>query len=1177
MRIGNKSLNIVKSIVSIVTILLISLVISSHLSLVLQAKEGGEGGNGDTVVAATIPPSSSTPSQVELKSSPTVVTPPNNLTLMLDGCYYVSKISHEGAGGKLFFVSPIANSDILIASDYNKLGKNSSVLLGNFKTGDKLIFKINPFYSKSPKEIVSTDSKRVKQTTIGSNNYQLAFEDAIDNDFNDIVLKVYNEKCKEEEPPVIPPVDPTPTPPVTPPTPPVTPPTTPTLPVLPEPVGPVTPPTPAPTPDGGQGVSPTVPVTPPTSTPSTVNPPLIPTNTNPTNPNGANGTASVPLQPTPTLIAKNVTPTPMANGGQGPSATVANNASSTTNGRINPSPTAAAQTPTTAATTATPLAITGTALYNECSYPDFPWDNWCVQYYNTNPYTGIMTYSENYYTSPDFLGRKDFINKDWGNGGPGGVTNPNYFSAKFIKHQWFDGGFYKFYTQFDDGMKLVIDGRLIIDKWENPAWDFEARADISAGWHTVEVYYQEKTGGAKISLSWELGCKDGINTTSWCGEFYPNNYYGGIPFKPVQRLGDFWDDNWGNGNVTFELNNQRNLFSGSYVNQLNQLPTDNFTGYFTKLHYFPAATYTFITQADDNIQIFIDGENIISQLSCCNQTRVDKQLTAGNHLIQIRYKEFTGEAKLVFRWEYKDRNFPTGQIYSPSFNYQTISGSQFKVEATADDNIGTNNTGVAFVSFYAYYNNQLYFLGLENNDNIDNKYSALINLSNITSSQNIEFSIAVTDRAGNVTNVAGGSRWAWYPANFNVESSFSVNNGNNNYTNANLRIENPNVTGNATNLKASYSTSGQSKNVWIVSHGMNNSRGSVADLSQGIIQNTKDLNPNNNEDIVLTLDWSQGASSGTLNATDTDQWIEPTAIQVKKKLDQWGFTNRDKLYLIGHSMGTIMSAEISSQFGNQAKLLIALDPPNSKQTNSGSFTTNDVTVKKFNSFENRAQRTRSFVGRGSTGSSFCGNYAYSETAQESYQVYFPDIIENDPLSNACPVHYAVVRTITAMLKNRRIQSNLLAINDTIAGSNARANYLGGNANGILYTNGDSTLQFFAYLSNSRINLVGTANNDSVYWIQTYPPSFLNRIGSFTQPNERIGLIQTVGGVTNRYQITNYNNKPMIQVSQSPAGSTTFTPWINFTEVDGGRADVSTMSTGLSLAYNGSPQAIFQIK
>jgi len=344
MRIGNKSLNIVKSIVSIVTILLISLVISSHFSLVLQAKEGGEGGNGDAVVAAKPQgdqgDSATTPSQGGLKSSPTVVTPPNNLTLMSAGCYYVSKISHEGAGGKLFFVSPLANSDILIASDYNKLAKNSPVLLGNFKTGDKLIFKINPFYSKSPKEIVSTDSKRVKQTTMGSNNYQLAFEDAIDNDFNDIVLKVYKEKCQDEEivPPVIPPVDPTPVPlpngdqgvsATTPPTTP-TPPTT--TPVLPEPVGPVTPPTPAPTPNGGQGPSATVPGTPPTSTPSTVNPPLIPTNTNPTNPNGANGTASVPLQPTQTLIAKNVTPAPMANGGQGPSATVANNASSTTNG-----------------------------------------------------------------------------------------------------------------------------------------------------------------------------------------------------------------------------------------------------------------------------------------------------------------------------------------------------------------------------------------------------------------------------------------------------------------------------------------------------------------------------------------------------------------------------------------------------------------------------------------------------------------------------------------------------------------------------------------------------------------------------------------------------------------------------------------------------------------------------
>jgi pimeloyl-ACP methyl ester carboxylesterase len=730
-----------------------------------------------------------------------------------------------------------------------------------------------------------------------------------------------------------------------------------------------------------------------------------------------------------------------------------------------------------------------------------------------------MTYSENYYTSPDFLGRKDFINKDWGNGGPGGVTNSNYFSAKFIKHQWFDGGFYKFYTQFDDGMKLVIDGRLIIDKWENPAWDFEARADISAGWHTVEVYYQEKTGGAKISLSWELACKDYANTTSWCGEFYPNNYYGGIPFKPVQRLGDFWDDNWGNGNVTFELNNQRNLFSGSYVNQLNQLPTDNFTGYFTKLHYFPAATYTFITQADDNIQIFIDGENIISQLSCCNQTRVDKQLTAGNHLIQIRYKEFTGEAKLVFRWEYKDRNFPTGQIYSPSFNYQTISGSQFKVEATANDNVGTNNTGVAFVSFYAYYNNQLYFLGLENNDNIDNKYSALINLSNITSSQNIEFSIAVTDRAGNVTNVAGGSRWAYYQKPsiditipFNVTSPATVPNCS----------QGSQCSSNFVMLYGNKNTYDNNRTVWVVTHGRgDNTDGWVKDIGNQIHNSY----PN---DVVLLLDWRNGASDTSNPPYNSGKFAGPIAKAAKQRLNDWGFSNQDKLNIIGHSLGSLLSAKLSEEMG-RAKTLTLLSPPGNLGIGYYDVNPNE----KLSSFQGKAQFSRAIVMSGEG----ADDQTLAKTADEKILVDSPGISGVTPGAK----HVANTRLYLQLIGGRKLYNNYLDLNNLssnnfplsdnynarlVTSGNIDTNYLQVNYIDKLVNYGSTGGENIPTISYGVLEDFGNSGDD-LFQFSSVERNQLNTIKDFSG-NDKIQLSNYYAGAP--YYIQSENSYPVIYQS-----------------------------------------------
>ncbi len=1135
---------------------------------------------GESTSSSTSNASGDQGTQEPIETSPTL--PPNKLTIQSTGCYYISRISNDGAGGKLYLVGKNDDgSDKLISDNYNNLTtKSDSILLGNFLSGQDLILKITPFYSQSPKIILSTDSSRVKQVNLGNNSFSLSFEDWLDYDFNDIVLKVEKGVCEGEvletpqspEPPSNPEPLVTPTPqPTVPPTQPETPITeqekqkrleewkrpgaqTPTRPTIPTP-------------------KPTLPQVPNAS-------PVIPS---------VNEVSSMPIASS-SPISK-----PSASGDQGVSATLA----PTTSAALPTQKTTAASSPTTSlTTTATPLGpeltlsqaqlapatITGTPLYNECNYPELPYDNWCAQYYNNNPYTGIMSYSENYYPARDYLGRTDYINKNWGTGNPGGVTPNDYFSAKFSKKQWFESGHYKFYTGYDDGMKLVINGNIILDKWENPAADTDTRIDLPTGWHIMEVYYQEKTGGAKLTLSWELACKTNNNFSDWCVEFYPNKYQTGIPVKPVTRLGDFWDDNWGNNNPTVNLTKGGiNSFSGTYLNSpsgISSLPTDNFSGYFTKMHYFPASTFTFISKADDGTEIILDGTRIINQPGCCSETRTDRYLAGGWYLLQVKFREDAGQAAFALRWEYTDKTPPAGYITNPppGVNYMGVVGNSFTVTANPYDQ-GAIQSGIASVDFFAYYDNSLKYLGTSYNTGGIPLYSANLDLTKLskynTGSQDIELSITVKDKAGNFTTVAGGSRWITYNYSNVIEQSFTVNDGYNNYTSANLRIENPNITGNAPLLKASYATSGQNRNVWIVSHGMNNSRDNMTDLASAIIQNTKEVN--GTEDILLTLDWRQGANSGLANPTDTDKWIEPTAIQIKKKLTDWGFTNKDKLFLMGHSMGTIMSAEISSQFGNQAKLLIALDPPRSTAP-TGQFTTNDVTGRTFNSFAGRAQRTVAYVGRGYLSGSICGSYAFTTTANEAYQVYLPE--QNDTTA-VCPAHGSVVKSIASMYRDRRIQNNLLGINNTTAGTYTRTRLIDDvypiDVNGMIYATQDSNIQYLAYLQNNRINLVGKTPRVSElteYWLKGFP-YYITNIPNFSANSERIGLITTGPNSTYyKYQILNINNKPMIQISTKSTYADNYTPFTDFAEVGGGRANYLDMTEELNKLNSTGTSSMF---
>ena len=97
------------------------------------------------------------------------------------------------------------------------------------------------------------------------------------------------------------------------------------------------------------------------------------------------------------------------------------------------------------------------------------------------------------------------INYDYGAGGPAGLPVDN-FSARWTGRFTFAAGTFTFTARADDGVRLFVDGALIIDGWrDQPATTYTASRTLAAGEHEVKVEYYERGGDAVIQVSWVGG------------------------------------------------------------------------------------------------------------------------------------------------------------------------------------------------------------------------------------------------------------------------------------------------------------------------------------------------------------------------------------------------------------------------------------------------------------------------------------------------------------------------------------------------------------------------------------------------------------------------------------------------------------------------------------------------
>jgi len=95
------------------------------------------------------------------------------------------------------------------------------------------------------------------------------------------------------------------------------------------------------------------------------------------------------------------------------------------------------------------------------------------------------------------------INFDWAAGSPNPSIEPDTFSVRWTgKVQIDHNETYTFSTLTDEGVRLWIDGHLVIDHWQTGAASNNGTMALTAGLHDIKVEFFEETGEAFVQLFW---------------------------------------------------------------------------------------------------------------------------------------------------------------------------------------------------------------------------------------------------------------------------------------------------------------------------------------------------------------------------------------------------------------------------------------------------------------------------------------------------------------------------------------------------------------------------------------------------------------------------------------------------------------------------------------------------
>ena len=255
--------------------------------------------------------------------------------------------------------------------------------------------------------------------------------------------------------------------------------------------------------------------------------------------------------------------------------------------------------------------------------------------------------------APDLTRVDPLIDFDWGGGTPGSPINIDHFIARWTRTIDFAEGTYRFTTRSDDGVRVYVDGTLVINQWNDHGPTVHTGdVALTAGAHLVKVEFYENGGGAVAEMSYApTGAPPPPPPPSgtWNAQYFSNRTLGGSP--TVTRPEAAIDFDWG----------------GSSPDPA--IPVDNFSARFTQTKSYAAGTYQFTATADDGVRVFVDGVLVIDHWVDQPPTTYSANhfLTEGEHAVVVEYYENGGGA--VVREEERAVESPLKTFDVSGINY----------------------------------------------------------------------------------------------------------------------------------------------------------------------------------------------------------------------------------------------------------------------------------------------------------------------------------------------------------------------------------------------------------------------------------------------------------------------------------------------------------------------------
>jgi hypothetical protein len=243
--------------------------------------------------------------------------------------------------------------------------------------------------------------------------------------------------------------------------------------------------------------------------------------------------------------------------------------------------------------------------------------------------------------SPSLQRGEAEINHDWGNGSPDPFIPSDRFSARWTRYIDVPPGVYRFTATSDDGLRVWVDGVLIIDQWyDHGALTTSANRQLGAGHHLVVVEYYENGDKAVAKLA--IGPAE-QTIRNWRGEYFNNPNLSGGP-SLVRDDGQI-DFNWGNGSPAPVVRATAGASAGP-------IGVDRFSVRWTRSLNLPAGAYRFTVTVDDGARLWVNNHLLIDAWRVQAPTAYsgDIYLPGGPVPVKLEYFENDGGAVARLGW-----------------------------------------------------------------------------------------------------------------------------------------------------------------------------------------------------------------------------------------------------------------------------------------------------------------------------------------------------------------------------------------------------------------------------------------------------------------------------------------------------------------------------------------------